>query len=64
MSIHTQHVIYFILYLLAALCFLAATVNVARPKVRDGSKSFPFNLIALGLLFWIIPMICVDAQLL
>jgi hypothetical protein len=35
----------FILYILAAICFFIAAINVAWPRV---------NLIALGLFFWVL----------
>jgi hypothetical protein len=38
----------FILYILAAICFFVAAINVTWPRV---------NLIALGLLFWVLAYI-------
>lgn len=65
MSLHTQHVIYLICYLLAAMCWLLATVNVAvpRPNPAHPSPRIPFNLVALGLLFFVIPTICAYFQI-
>lgn len=44
-----MNVLYLILYLLAAICFLAAA---------SGRVAAKYNLVALGLLFWVlVPLI-------
>jgi hypothetical protein len=45
--------LYFILYLLAAVCFLAAAASVALNRV---------NILALGLLFWVLVPLIVTAR--
>lgn len=64
MSLHAQHWIYFILTLLAILCWLLATVNVVfpRPRADHPSPRVPFQLVALGLVFFAIPTACIYAQ--
>jgi len=55
--------LYFILYLLAAICFLAAAFLHYRPVRADGTATKPLpNLVALGLLFWVLVPLIVTAR--
>lgn len=51
-----MNTLYLILYILAAVCFLAAAFLAVRPTTT-AARPMP-NLIALGLLFWVlVPLI-------
>lgn len=64
MSLHDQHILFLILRILAVLCWLACTVSLVwpRPRPSEPNGRIPFNLIALGLVLWAIPILCYSAQ--
>lgn len=51
MSLHAQHIIYLLFYIASAVAFLLATFSVpVHPRL---------NLIALGLLLFVVPTVCI-----
>lgn len=62
--------LYLILYILAAVCFIAAAVLAYRPAVGvDGDRANAnlgtagrVNLVALGLFFWVLVPLIVTAR--
>ena len=43
-----------ILYILGAVCFLIGALGWSRAYGPDGGQQRTFNLVSLGLLFWIL----------
>jgi hypothetical protein len=53
--------LYLILYILAAVCFVAAAFLAVRPASTTTGRPMP-NLIALGLFFWVLVPLIVTAK--
>lgn len=59
-----MNTLYFILYLLAAVCFLAAALLHSRPVTTTGAPKVLPHFVALGLLLWVlVPLIATGRTL-
>lgn len=57
-----MNTLYFILYLLAAICFLLAAFLHSRPVTTTGAPKVLPHFVAFGLLFWVLVPLIITAK--